>query len=374
MIPSRLALLVVLSACVSTLTAAPVGMATRAYVDQARRNWQGTGPRPLNTVIWYPATTNSRMKPFVATPAEARFFGDPATGKFFAPIPVAFNAPLLAAPPKYPALLLSHGSTSLGLALMWFGYYFASHGYIVAAVNHHGNTAAEGRFLPQGFLQAWERPADLTAVLTKLLADPVFGGRIDPERIGAAGHSAGGATVIQLAGGVFDGDALGTFCDSPQSKGDATCEPRDMIRQAIAHVEALKRTNPVVQESFRRAKESRWDPRIHGVFAMAPAVGPAFTKDGLSKIHVPVQVVTGDADDITPLATNARHYASLIQGAKLTVLPRVNHMTFGSECTPLGKEKLSSVCRDADGVDRATVHRQVEQQAMDFFERIWLQR
>jgi predicted dienelactone hydrolase len=54
------------------------------------------------------------------------------------------------------------GSTGLGLGLMWLGNYLASHGYIVAAVNHHGNTAAEGRLLPQGFLLEWERPDDLT--------------------------------------------------------------------------------------------------------------------------------------------------------------------------------------------------------------------
>jgi len=349
---------------------ATVGMTTRAFTDGARKNWQGTGPRPLNTVIWYPAAAGSRTEPFAATPENARFFGDSAVGKFFTEIPVAFNAPLLVSAQKHPLILLSHGSTSLGLSLMWLGHYLASHGYIVAAVNHHGNTAAEDQFLAQGFLLPWERPEDLTATLTKLLADPIFGGQIDPNRIGAAGHSAGGATVIQIAGGTFDADALTAFCNSPQSKGDINCEPREPIRQSIARMEELKKTDPVVQESIRHKKEPHRDPRIKGVFAMAPAIGPAFTRQDLSAIHIPVQIVVGDADDITPLATNAGHYAKLIKGAKLTVLPHVGHMTFGSECSPLGKEKLDG-CRDAPEVDRATVHRQVEQQALEFFESAW---
>lgn len=349
---------------------APVGMATRAFVDEGRRNWQGTGPRPLNTVIWYPVAANSHVEPFVTSPATAKFFGDPTFGKFFAEIPVASNAPPLAGAQKRPLLLLSHGATSLGLALMWFGDYFASHGYIVAAVNHHGNTAAEGQLLAQGFLQAWERPEDLTAVLNQLLADPVLGPQIDRNRIGAAGHSAGGATVIQLAGGTFDGMTLGAFCDSPESNGDGTCEPREPIRQAIARVEELKKTDPVVQASFRREKESHRDARIKGVFAMAPAVGRAFTKKSLSAVHIPVLIVIGDADDTTPLATNAGHYAKLIKGAKLTVLPKAGHMIFGGECTALGKEKLDG-CRDAAGVDRAAIHHQVAQQALEFFERVW---
>jgi predicted dienelactone hydrolase len=347
-----------------------VGMTTRAFVDGTRKNWQDTGPRPLNTVIWYPAAAGSSTKPFVATAENAKFFGDPTTGKFFTGIPVAFDAPPLVATQKRPLILFSHGSTSLGLELMELGDYLASHGYIVAAVNHHGNTAAEGKLLVQGFILEWERPDDLKAVLTQLLADPVFGKQIDPSRVGAAGHSAGGTTVIQVAGGIFDSNTLKAYCSSPQSEGDGTCEPRALIQQSIAQLNALKKTDPVVQESLRREQASHRDPRIKGVFAMAPAMGAAFSRRGLGEIHVPVAIVVGDADTIAPSATNAAHFAKLIKGAKLTVLPHVNHMTFGSDCTPLGKENIDS-CRDASEVDRVAIHRQVEKQALAFFEGVW---
>jgi predicted dienelactone hydrolase len=349
-----------------------VGMTTRAFTDATRKNWQDTGPRPLNTVIWYPAATGSPTAPFVATTKDTQFFGDPSFGKFFTGFTVAYDAPILPSAQKHPLILLSHGATSLGLSLMWLGAFLAQHGYIVAAVNHHGNTAAGDQILAQGFALVWERPEDLSAVLTKLLADPTFGSQIDPNRIGAVGHSAGGANVIQLAGGLYDANALMAFCNSPESKGDATCEPRDIIKQSIAHIAELKTTDPVVQESFRHEKESRRDPRVKGIVALAPAIGPGFPQKNLAPIHIPVQIVVGDADDVAPPATNAIHYAKLIQGAKLTVLPYVGHMTFGSECNQLGKKDFDS-CHDAPNVDRAAIHAQEDQQVLSFFENIWHQ-
>jgi predicted dienelactone hydrolase len=349
---------------------ATVGMTTRPFIDESRKNWQNTGPRPLNTVIWYPAATSSPTAPFVATAENTQFFGDPTLGKFFTEIPVAYDAPLLPSAKRRPLILLSHGATSLGLSLMWLGDFLAQHGYIVAAVNHHGNTAAGDQILAQGFALVWERPEDLTAVLTKLLADPVFGNQIDPNRIGAVGHSAGGANVVQLAGEIYDSDALIAFCNSPESQGDGTCEPRDLIKQAIAHIAELKTTDPVVQESFRHEKESHRDVRVKGVFAMAPAIGPGFTQRNLAPVHIPVQIVVGDADDTAPPTTNAVHYAKLIKGAKLTVLPHVGHSTFGSECTQLGKKELPS-CHDAPDVDRTAIHAQEDQQVLTFFEGVW---
>ena len=250
--------------------------------------------------------------------------------------------------------------------MMWLGYYLAAHGYIVAAVNHHGNTAAEQQRAAQGFLLYWERPRDLTVVLDKLLADPVFGAHIDRNRIGAAGFSLGGYTVISIAGGVFSPHEFETFCRSTQR--DFTCEPQNEFPDAPRLFEELKKTDPVVQEALRHAGDSYRDKRIKRVFAIAPALGSGFTAAGLDKIKIPVRIVVGQADKIAPLATNAQRYATLIKGAQLTILPgEIGHYTFLAECTPHGKAFVD-VCRDAETVDRAIVHQQVAQLALEFFE------
>ena len=153
---------------------AETGHQTRAWTDPRRRDWADAGQRPLLTEAWHPM-------------GEGRF----------------------------PCVLLSHGTGGSAGQLAWLGEALAARGYVAAAVNHHGNTSAEP-YMPQGFGLWWERARDLSAVLDLLLADAFFGTRIDPGRIGAAGFSLGGYTVIALAGARTDLRALGEFCEGPQ--------------------------------------------------------------------------------------------------------------------------------------------------------------
>lgn len=345
----------------SAKTESKVGMATRIFTDEKRKNWQGTAPRPLRTAVWYPASAT-------ATKLET-IFGDAPEKQVFASVTVSPDAEISRESTKYPLILLSHGTGGSAVMMMWLGHYFASRGYIVAAVNHHGNTAAEKERTAQGFLLYWERAKDLTAVLDKLLADPVFGAHIDRDRIGAAGFSLGGYTVISIAGGVFSQQEFEAFCRSPQR--DFTCEPQHEFPAAPGLFEELKKTNAVVQESLRHAGDSYRDKRIRRVFAISPALGSGFTAAGLNKIKIPVHIVVGQADKITPPPTNAQRYAKLIKGAQLTILPgEIGHYTFLAECTARGKAVVD-VCRDAETIDRAKVHEQVAQLAFEFFEQGW---
>ena len=130
--PVILALLLAVPAV--TQTTFKVGMIARDFTDEQRRNWQASAPRPLRTALWYPAAAT-------ATESETIFGGPPAT-EVFAPVTVAPSAEISDTKPKYPLVLLSHGTGGSAIQMMWLGYYLASRGYIVAAVNHHGNTAA----------------------------------------------------------------------------------------------------------------------------------------------------------------------------------------------------------------------------------------
>jgi predicted dienelactone hydrolase len=338
-----------------------VGVVLRSFVDEGRSNWQGTGPRPLVTIIWYPAASGSKLR--------APDLGDPQMQKYFVKYPLAEGASISVQQKKYPLIVLSHGNSSLALSLDWLGYFLASHGYIVAAVNHHGNTAAEpGGPIPQGFAAEWERPRDLSVLIDKMLGDPFFGSHIDPDRIGAAGHSSGGATVLELAGAIFDPNQLEAFCKADRAI-DPNCDPPPMIRDQLKEFDALAKTNPVVEASIKRSHYPYDDPRVKAVFAMAPAIGLEHTDASLRAIRIPVYIVAGRADDITPPATNAERFANLIPTATLTILPgMVGHATFGSLCTPIGVKDAGWVCHDEKGVDRALVHKQVEQLALSFFQ------
>lgn len=355
------ALIAVMAACAPSSRVAPpemaaadelrVGMITRDYVDDGRRNWDGTGPRPLRTAIWYPATDSAEMTESV-------------TAGLFEGGVVAPGAPIVPHKAQYPLIVLSHGTGGSAVQMMWLGRYLASRGFIVAAVNHHGNTGSEPQRRAQGFLLYWERARDLARVTDRLLADETFGARIDRRRIGAAGFSLGGFTVLLVGGARFSRAQYDAFCASEQR--DFTCEPQPEYPTAHAEFALLQDTDEMVRDSLSRSDDSYRDPRIRAVFAIAPAIGSGLTETSLAAIEVPVELVVGDGDLVTPMATNAARIARLVPGARLTTLPGVTHYTFLNRCSDRGVQILD-LCRDPAPVNRATIHRQVGDMAVRFF-------
>ncbi len=165
------------------------------------------GPR-LTVALWYPTD---------ARPAR-HLYGGPTVGF------VAEGAEPAAG--RHPLLLFSHGFLGCGLGYAYLAEALAERGWIVAAPDHHDVVSAlrnrggravrprEFRAL-EGFRAARRiartaspkarrehlfRPRELAAVLRALLADPVFGPRIDRGRIAAGGHSFGGFTALALCG------------------------------------------------------------------------------------------------------------------------------------------------------------------------------
>lgn len=335
-----------------------VGMVARDYADPERRNWQDTGPRPIKTIVWYPAAYKS----------EEHAFADPHG--LFRPLSVAHDAKIAISSSRYPLLLLSHGTSGDPISLLWLAHAFASRGYIVAGIYHHGDTPVEEHRPPQGKLHFWERALDVSAALDHVLDDPLLGPHIDPDRIGAAGFSAGGGTMLLLAGAMFRPNELAARCEA--SPSDPACYIPPAIRADIAKINELAKTDPVVKASVERRERSFRDRRIRAVFSMAPALGDAFTETGLSTVEIPVLIAASRADEITPLASNAQKYADLIPSATLTVVPEtVSHYGFINECTEPGKRESPLICKDPPHVNRAELHRRIADDALDFFDGIW---
>jgi predicted dienelactone hydrolase len=332
-----------------------VGMETRNFVDEERKNWTGTAPRPVFTTVWYPTSSPAK---------EEKVFIGSAEKPIFISGEAAKNTEISPAKRRYPLIVLSHGTGGSALQLMWLGQALAARGYIVAAVNHHGNTGAEDKYQAQGFILWWERARDLTVAIDKILADSKFGSRIDSKKIGAAGFSLGGASVAAVAGGVFDIEAFDKFCASPER--DATCEPQPEFEGAMKEFEQLKTKDRIVIESLKRAEISYRDSRIKAVFAIAPALGASFTPKSLSSIKIPFELVVGESDATAPAKTNAERLVRFIKNSEIKILPGVAHYTFLSECSEFGKTILP-ICRDAEGVSRAEIHKQVSQKAFEFF-------
>jgi predicted dienelactone hydrolase len=333
-----------------------VGVTSRVFHPEAQRNWRGAEHQELRVTVWYPAAENAVETQQVIGPPDAPLL---LAGK------AAEHAAMAPALEKWPLIVLSHGSGGSAMQMAWLGTALARAGFIAAAVNHPGNNALEP-YTAEGFLLWWERATDLSEVIDGMLADPEFGPKIDASRIGAAGFSIGGYTVLALGGARADISIVIDLCrkhpDTP------VCHAPEMKEMGTPEqmLQAVRRTSGV---SLARSGESYRDPRVRAIFAIAPPVGFTIALDSLHAMRVPVEIVAGSADPILPPRDNADLARARIRGAKETVLPNVAHYTLLDTCTAAGKQQLGVFCEDPAGVDRDAVHAQVDDMAVSFFER-----
>jgi predicted dienelactone hydrolase len=333
-----------------------VGVMHRQFTPPEPYEWRDAKTHALITDIWYPADP--------AAVEQMQWIGSP-DNPFAKAGKAALDAAILPGSEKFPLILLSHGIGGSSAMMAWLGAALASRGYIAAAVNHPGNNALEDYTIP-GAVFWGQRAHDLSALLDLLLADSTFGRRIDPKRVGAAGFSLGGLTVIELAGGIAEFSRYQDFCKSP--KADGMCVDTIEYPGLLAKVTALAKTDPAIQAAFAENSKSHRDPRIRAVFAMAPALGPAFDPNSLAKISIPTQIVAGAVDTTVPIETSANFFAAKIPGAQVSIFQAVGHYTFLATCAELGDRTQPRLCIDQAGILRDEIHAQTATTASKFFD------
>lgn len=180
------------------------------------------GDRPLPVEVWYPADASAANDANLGHPVEE--FAAPGAdrdtllmllenlsvnGQIGTRLQTlsAFDAPLAGDGP-WPLVVFSHCHNCVRFSAFTVAEHLASHGFLVAAPDHLGNTLFDQQNgmtadIGEEFLVV--RVGDMTAVVDALL-DPASAavpeplrGRADPERVGALGHSFGAATVGRLA-------------------------------------------------------------------------------------------------------------------------------------------------------------------------------
>ncbi|WP_094194009.1 alpha/beta hydrolase family protein [Bradyrhizobium viridifuturi] len=262
-------------------------------------------------------------------------------------------------------ILLSHGFGGSASTLAWFGAGLAAHGFIAVALNHPGNNGSEPTTV-EGYTLTWLRAVDLSAVIDAMRADSTFGDQIDPARIGAAGHSYGGYTAIAIAGGITDPERTPAFCRSPAA--DALCTSQSGATELRQKSLSRLTTDPDFRQRYGLAGRSYRDERVRAVFAMAPGPVPSFTPESLGAISIPLAIVAGSADEVTPPASGAEALGKAVPHATLKLLPGAGHFVFFGTCTLAGRLVIGrAVCRDPDGTDRDEVHAETLRLALDFF-------
>lgn len=323
------------------VTAAEIGQRTLRFMDERRA-------RPILTEVWYPTTD-----PLTA--------GDRNDASPFVRAPTVRDARIEASP--RPLVLLSHGTGGHRLTLEWLAAGLVRRGYVVAAVDHWGNT--HDTAVPEYFLRSWERPQDLSVALTELTRHPDFGPAIDPARVAAAGFSLGGYTVLALAGGKMDLAALYRFTDTPEGRAESAIPEFAELRAFMQQPETKER----LFAAFRDAPPLA-DPRFRAVVALAPAIGQAFTgPEAFTPTGAAVLIVAAEADRLAPPATNAAHYHALIPGSRYELLRGpVGHFVFLNQARPALRDQLPALFVDDPACDRGRIQDHVINLAAEFLE------
>ncbi len=160
-----------------------------------------------------------------------------------------------------PLIVFSHGNGGISVQSTNLCETLASHGFVVTAPNHTGNTAGDAFFTASDpfAVSARNRPRDVSAVIGRMIERTRTPGDrlhrvVNPYRIGVTGHSFGGFTSLAVAGGYGD--------YAP-------------------------------------------DPRVRAILPIAPAAR-LLTDETLSSIRIPLLVLGGTLDTTTPLEPNSR--------------------------------------------------------------------
>lgn len=236
-----------------------------------------------------------------------------------------------------PVIVLSHGLGSIRTDLRYLAEHLASHGYIVAALEHPGsnatntNSAAQGKsslLKPQEFL---ERPRDISFVLDELeklnqTANNPLQGKLATNQAMIIGYSFGGATALSLAGAELQLGRLKQRCQNKINE--------------LSLGEAIQCLAQALPENSYQLR----DARIKQAIALSPTTSLLFGETGLTKVQIPTLVLAGSADKTTPALTEQIIGFTKIPSPKWLVgVLGGTHLSVKDPSTTLDqKEKLST--------------------------------
>lgn len=296
-------------------------------------NASTAGEPPLAVAIWYP--TSARPWPTVLIGLVL--------------MDVARDGPV--AGKRLPLVVISHGNgggpqshADLALAL-------ASAGYVVVAPLHRGDNFTDQSHAGSQTLFS-DRVGELDIALEYMLVRWSDAGRLDGGRVGAYGMSAGGFTVLSAVGAQPDMRLIGPHC---QETPEFVCRVLKQVGSPL-----------LVADSAWPGEALKSPGRIKAAVVAAPGLGFALAPQGLSGVNVPVQLWSGEADQLVPYATNAKLIQQgLGSHVEFHSVALAGHSSFLAPCRLL---RSPALCADADGFDREQFHQSMNKAVVEFFD------
>ncbi|AFY93446.1 alpha/beta hydrolase [Chamaesiphon minutus] len=278
-------------------------------------------------------------------------------------VPGDIYLPQTTATNPVPIIVISHGVAGDRTTFGYLAEHLASYGFAVAAIEHVGGDANRFRQYFSGLAPApkatelLERPRDVSFVLDEIQrqgkSDPTLG-RVDVERVGLVGYSLGGYTVLALAGAEIDFDRV---------KRD--CNPNRSLNLSV-----------LLQCRANELKPQRYalkDPRVKAIFAISPLNSTIFGKRGMGQIRLPVFMMGGSDDLVTPAVPEQIYPFTWLQTPDkyLAILEKGTH--FSTQSIPTG-DGIFPVSDSLIGPDPARARVYTRALSSAFFQKYLLNR
>lgn len=247
---------------------------------------------------------------------------------------------------KHPLILMSHGYGGDRRDRSWLVEHLVQNGFIVASVEHHGNSWRS--YNPLLSLRFWERARDVSFTLSQLLNDSDLKLRIDSNRIGFVGYSMGGMTGLALAGG--------------KAKN-----VKEIVKLQAAKAGDID-LQLVEQVDFSEAQNDFSDRRIKAMVLLSPAAF-VFPPKALKNVKVPVALVASEGDEVLPYKDHALKVITHLVPKKWMLLhSKASHYVFLNRVSALGEGVLPKHMHTEEiESDRLTVHQEVGSFVTEFF-------
>lgn len=263
-------------------------------------------------------------------------------------IEIGVWSPAEAATAPHPLIVISHGNGGDYRSHYDTAAALAKAGFVVAALTHTGDNWRD----QSRATDLVGRTRQLSALIDHMTQQWDGRAAIDAGRIGAFGFSAGGFTVLAAAGGDPDLNRLADHCRANPDFYDCRLIGR--------HVGAMK--------DGAAAPRLPHDARLKALVVAAPALGFAFSRQGLAKVAQPVQLWQAGADQILP----APFYVEPVRDA-LPVAPEyrrvegAGHFDFLPPCSLELAAAAPMICAPTPGFDRAAFHETLNREVLRFF-------
>ena len=258
-------------------------------------------------------------------------------------------------------ILLSHGLRGSELGHSVLAQALARNGYLVAALRHPGDNWQDQSLLgksPERYFD--ERPRQASRVIDAILADPAWKDRIATDsqgpRVGALGHSAGGYTVLALAGAMPDLSRMSKHCLAQASDDPIFCG----LGRSGEATPALPAATPLLK-----------DERVRAIVAMAPT-GVLLTAESLAAVRPATMIYVAELDRFLVPRFHAEWVASNLPAANLRRVPNAWHFAFMDTPSMPIPSPDGDVAANPPGFDRDAFLKQLAVEISAFFDKTLL--